>query len=101
MIYTIDEIKQKIRPIALKYQIPAAYVFGSYARNEATESSDVDILIDKTGSKISTLFDLGEVYNELSEIFNKGIDLVTTYALNKDNDDFKKYVMRERVAIYE
>ena len=46
LIYTIDELKQKIVPIAARYNLPAVYLFGSYARNEATEESDVDILID-------------------------------------------------------
>jgi len=101
MVYTISELKQKIKPIAQKYEIPAVYVFGSYARNEANENSDVDILIEKKGSKISTLFDLGGLYNDLSEILKKNIDLVTTCALNKDDDDFKRYVMNERSVIYE
>ena len=44
MIYTIAELSRKIIPIAQKYNIPAVYIFGSYARNEATENSDVDVL---------------------------------------------------------
>ncbi|MDR3294725.1 MAG: nucleotidyltransferase domain-containing protein [Clostridiales Family XIII bacterium] len=35
-------------PIAIKYQLPTVYLFGSYARGEATDDSDVDILIDRT-----------------------------------------------------
>jgi len=102
-VYTIDEIKAIIMPIAVKYGLPAVYVFGSYARNEATPNSDVDILIDRTGSKIKTLFDMGGLYNDLSDGLKKSIDLVTTYALthNEKNNDFKADVMRERVAVYE
>jgi len=101
MIYTINEIKQKIQPIAVKYNLPAVYIFGSYARNEATENSDVDILIDKTGSKVKTLFDMGGLYNDLCEILTKKIDLITTYSLINDNDNFKERVMKEKVTIYE
>ena len=42
MVYTIDEIRQIITPIAKKYGLPAVYLFGSYARGTANEDSDVD-----------------------------------------------------------
>lgn len=45
-IYTIDEIKEKIKPIAEKYGIETVWLFGSYARGEADENSDVDLLIN-------------------------------------------------------
>jgi hypothetical protein len=107
MVYTIDELKAKIKPIAEKYDLPAVYVFGSYARGEATEDSDIDILIDKTGSKVKSLFDLGGLYNDLSEDFEKKVDIVTTYTLMKSPKkrrgfpSLKENVLNERVAIYE
>jgi predicted nucleotidyltransferase len=105
MVYTLNELKNIIKPIAVKYDLPAVYVFGSYARSEATENSDLDILLDRTGSKIKSLFDMGGLYNELCEIFNKEVDLVTTYALAQNDEDdetpmFRETVMKERVTIY-
>lgn len=46
-IYTIDEIKAIAVPIAKRYGISALYLFGSYARGEATSSSDLDFRIEK------------------------------------------------------
>ena len=43
MCYTIDEIRKKTIPIALTYGIQSLSLFGSYARNEADDNSDVDI----------------------------------------------------------
>ena len=37
MIYTIDEISSRIRPVAEKYHLKAVYLFGSYARGEARD----------------------------------------------------------------
>lgn len=45
-IYTIDEIREKVRPIAEKYGIDTVWLFGSYARGEATADSDVDLLVN-------------------------------------------------------
>ena len=40
MIFTLAEIKSRVLPVIQKYNIPAMYLFGSYARGEATEESD-------------------------------------------------------------
>ncbi len=40
MVYSLDEITRRITPVARAYGIRAVYLFGSYARNEATEESD-------------------------------------------------------------
>ena len=81
MIFTIDEIKKRVAPVADKYALKAVYVFGSYARNEADADSDVDILVDRTGSTIKGMFDMGNLYNDLCESIGKKIDLVTTQTL--------------------
>lgn len=105
MVYSIDELRKRITPVAKKYNLRAVYLFGSYARNEATEDSDVDILIDRTGSSVKGLV-MGGLYNDLSESLGKGIDLLTTYALTQDGDRdrtpwFTENIMKERVPIYE
>ena len=46
MIYTIEEIRRRITPVAVRYRLKAVYLFGSYARGEATDESDIDLLID-------------------------------------------------------
>jgi predicted nucleotidyltransferase len=106
MIYTLDDLKQKIAPIARKYDIPAVYVFGSYARGEATDDSDVDLLISRKGSKIVSLFDLGALYNDLNEELGICLDLVTEDSLLQDDVKrrapwFPENLRRERVAVYE
>lgn len=56
MIYTQDQIRQMIAPIAEKYHLKAVFLFGSYARGDATESSDVDLLVDTTGTSLRACF---------------------------------------------
>lgn len=106
MVYSIDELKKRITPIAEKFHLHAVYIFGSYARNEARDNSDVDVLIDRTGSNIKSMFDMGNLYNDLCGSIGKEIDLITTYALTQDGKNeedpcFAENVMGERVIIYE
>ena len=81
-------------------------LFGSYARNEATETSDVDILIDRTGSKIKGMFDMGGLYCDLRDSIGKEIDLVTTQTLEQASTRqrtplFVDNLYAERIQIYE
>ncbi len=85
MIYSIEELKQRIAPVAEKYGLREVYLFGSYARSEATEQSDVDILIDRTGSKIRGMFEMGGLYEDLRASIGKEVDLVTTQTLEQSS----------------
>ena len=55
-IYTLDEIKSIAAPIARQYGVAAMYLFGSYARGEATPNSDLDFRIER--GRIRSLFEL-------------------------------------------
>lgn len=105
MIYTIEQIKERIAPVALKYKLSAVYLFGSYAKGEATEDSDVDILIDRTGTSLVGMFMLGGLYNDLYVAMGKQIDLVTTGALEQESTKertpwFVENLNNEKVKIY-
>lgn len=103
--YTIEEIKRRVTPIAQKYGLSAVYLFGSYARGEATAESDVDLLVDLSGTEIDTLFKLGGLYSELEEALGTSIDLVTAASMEEPTNrrsqiHFREAVKRERMMIY-
>ena len=80
MIYTLNDLCRIVTPVAEKYRLKAVYVFGSYARGEAREDSDVDLLVDCTGSGMVG-FDYGGLYNDLEEALSKSIDMVYNRSL--------------------
>jgi len=92
---TIQEIKNKITDVARQYGISKAYLFGSCARGEALDTSDIDICIEK--GKLRTLFELSGFYQDLEEALGYKVDLVTTTSLS---GDFKKQIEKEMVQIY-
>lgn len=105
MIYTTEQIRTIVEPIAKKYGLPAVYLFGSYARGTATEKSDIDFLVDTTGTALRSLFALGGLYNDLDEAFDKPVDMVTLGAVQQrpqmpSDEDFRDNVLRERKMIY-
>jgi predicted nucleotidyltransferase len=58
------------------------FLFGSYARNEANEQSDVDLLIDFLPGKKS-LKNIIEIGDFLENILGKKVDILTRNGLSK------------------
>ena len=61
------------------YQITRLGIFGSYARDQQTETSDLDVLVDYT--QAPTLPRLIDLRDELSEMVQMKVDVVTPYGL--------------------
>ena len=72
-------------------------IFGSYARNEQTNESDIDILVKL--NKGITLLQLVRIENELSEKLRIKVDLVTEGALT--NKKLKKAIIKDLEIIFE
>ena len=51
MIYSMEEIRSRVSAVAERHGLKAVYLFGSYARGTATADSDIDLLIDISGTK--------------------------------------------------
>ena len=101
-VYTLEEIARLIAPVAKKYNIPKVYIFGSYARGEATADSDVDLMIE-----VGDLHGL-EVIGALEDFKNvlkKPVDMITTRSLNQDRTQkyskiFIDNLEKEKIMIY-
>ncbi|MEP0914181.1 nucleotidyltransferase family protein [Leptolyngbya sp. GB1-A1] len=80
---TLEEVKQQLIQIKPRlqqaYQVTQLGIFGSYARQEQTETSDVDVLIDY--DKAPTLFKLVELREDLSSVLGMKVDVVTRNGL--------------------
>lgn len=98
-IYTLEEIKEISHPVFEKYPtIKAAYLFGSYARGEATENSDLDFMIVLKDYEIESLKDELRIASDLEDVFKKQVD-----TLNKE-DAMKimpSSIERDGIKIYE
>ncbi|MDP2983054.1 MAG: nucleotidyltransferase family protein [Candidatus Latescibacter sp.] len=66
--------------LAARFHVKCIGVFGSYARNEETRGSDVDILVEFSEPVGWELFDLKDY---LEEILEKPVDIVTKNALKR------------------
>lgn len=104
MILTIEEITKKVAPIAKKYNLKEVYLFGSYARGEAREDSDIDLLYVKFDNSMS-LTTKYMLLDELEDSLGKKVDLVSlqAFVMNKKvpgTDEILENIEKEREEIY-
>lgn len=95
-IFNIRDIEALVKPIAEKYKVNAIYLFGSYARGEADESSDLDFLVfGGENFKLTMIFVLAE---ELRMVLQKNVDVFEINEIDKDSD-FYNTIMKERMLV--
>ncbi len=95
MLLTIPEIKARIAPVCEAHGVARVYLFGSYARGEATEESDVDLHIEC--GRISGLFELSSFWQDISEALGKDVDIVSEIPRGRP---FQENLAREEVLLY-
>ncbi|MEK6913243.1 MAG: nucleotidyltransferase domain-containing protein [Nanoarchaeota archaeon] len=90
----IEEIKKKILPVLKEYEVTKAGIFGSYARSEQKNNSDIDILIkidDKAG-----LIEIIRLKELLQKITKKKVDLVEYETIRKE---LREQILNDEVRI--
>ncbi len=83
-----------IRAIVAAHRASNARVFGSAARGEDTEASDLDLLIDPT--PLTSMFDIGAMRRKLRELLGVPVDVLTPNALP---DSFREKVIDEALPV--
>ena len=96
MVYTNEQIRDITAPIAESYGVKSLSLFGSYARGEANENSDVDLLLDR-GSGLHG-WEIGGFYTDLRNALGKELDLVTVTGAD---EAFLGRIRQDEVVLYE
>lgn len=90
----LQEKREEILKIAAKHGAYNVRVFGSVARGEADEKSDVDILVELEEGR--SLFDLGGLLMDLENLLGCQVDVVTVRGLRQR---IRERVLREAVPL--
>jgi len=90
----IDKFKDIILEILKKHEVKKASLFGSTVREEMTEDSDIDILVEFQGTK--SLLDLARLKIELEEVLKCRVDVLTYNSLHPL---LEKQILSEQVEI--
>lgn len=94
MVSQIDKFKDIILEILKKHEVKKASLFGSTVREEMTEDSDIDILVEFQGTK--SLLDLVRLKMELEGVLKCRVDVLTYNSLHPL---LEKQILSEQVEI--
>lgn len=96
---TLDDIRQTVSSACREYDVDRLDAFGSLARGQAGEDSDLDFLVEFREPDRSPARRFFGLLHFLEDTFGRPVDLLTVAGLR--NPYFKRRVQQERVAVYE
>lgn len=94
---SLQELSEIVGQIAPRHHITAVYLFGSRARGDNRLDSDYDMIVE-IGPGFRA-FDLFHFEDEMKEALSRDVGAITASVL-RDDDDFTRNVLRERIRIY-
>jgi len=94
MLFQAEKIKELILDILKNYDVKRASLFGSIARGDATDKSDVDLLVEFEGKK--SLLDLAGLKLDLEDLLHCKVDVLT---YNSINPLLRERILNEQVVI--
>ncbi len=86
--------RQDILRIAARHGVRSIRVFGSVARGDADEQSDVDFLVEMEPGR--SLFDMGGLLMDLRELLGRNVDVVSARSLRPR---IREKILREAVGL--
>lgn len=97
---TLEQVKEVALRHLLPYGVEKVAIFGSYARGEAGEESDIDLLVvwDKPTLKPLSLFDLAGLIDDLSLDLGRKVDIVNPTNLRPNK---RRLFEEDSIVIYE
>ena len=94
-VLTIDQIRDRCTTIFKEFPVEYCFLFGSYAKGKATETSDVDLLIATSVSGMK-FYDLVEA---IREGLQKKVDVLNREQLS-DNPELINEILKDGIKIY-
>ena len=97
-VMTLDEIRALVTPIMQLFPVKSLTVYGSYARNEATEKSDIDLIVDSNDVLLG--WGLCSLIGELAEVLPKPFHCYEKSMIINSGALFDN-IKRDGVVLYE
>ena len=95
-VYSVSELSDMLRPVFNRYGVRKAVLFGSYGRGIATESSDIDLLVD---SRLCGLRFVGLI-EDVRRTVGSDVDLLDVTHIEKGSR-VEREIARTGVTVYE
>jgi predicted nucleotidyltransferase len=88
----VDANRDEIKAIAARHRGRSIALFGSVARGEETDESDLDFLVEFEHG--ASLFDLVRIEMDLADLLGREVDVVSLGGLLPEDDDVRRDAIR-------
>ena len=97
----IDIPMEQIAAFCRKWQITEFALFGSVLRDDFRPDSDVDVLVTFAPEARWGLFELFDMRDELADLFQRSVDVVTRWSIEHAENPFRKeHILQTSEVIY-
>ena len=97
-VITLNEIKHLVTPVMKQFPVKTLTLYGSYARNEATEESDIDFIVDSNDELLG--WGLCSLLGELAEVLPKPFHCYEK-SMIVNNGELLNNIQKNGVVLYE
>lgn len=88
----------KLQNFFPSYPVEKVWVFGSYARGEATRNSDLDVMVRFDKDAVISLMDYVGIMIDLEKLLHKKVDMVTEGGIQKFA---RQSIEKDKILVYE
>jgi hypothetical protein len=93
--------QKKINEFCKLLKIIRLEIFGSAIRDDFNEMSDIDLLVEYHPDFHRTLADMEEMQQEIEELFQRPVDLITRKTIERSQNPYKRQnILNNTVVIY-
>lgn len=98
----IDLPLEQIQAFCQKWQVTEFALFGSVLRDDFRADSDIDVMVVFSSAAHPTLFDLSDMEDELKQLFQRDVDLVTRKGIETSRNYLRRQaILSSTQVIYE
>ena len=90
---------EDIQTFCTKWQITEFALFGSVLRDDFRPDSDIDVMVQFHADAHPTLFDLVYMENELKDLFQRNIDLITRKGIESSRNYLRRNAILSSVQV--
>ena len=99
MIAGIDISQERIAAFCERWQIAELALFGSVLRDDFTDESDVDVLVEFEPDCEPGLLKFVRMENELADLLRRDVDLVTRSGIERSRNYIRRNAILESAVV--
>jgi len=91
--------RKKVADFCKRWNVSEFSIFGSALRADFRPDSDVDVLVSFSPGTNVTLFDMVHMQDELKQIFNRDVDLISKRGLETSRNYLRRKAILESARV--